>query len=390
MGTEASEGRAAQGSGRRKEIPTLPAGFEGDSSPSRFLPGARLARGAKSSHALDPTTTTRPALLSGSLRARTKAQRGTTYSPRLEAPSPPQRPERGRREWAAGKAGEAGHHAPRGLSHSNSPWGDAAGGQRAGDAAAKGVCGGGFGGARLSYGRGPGPRRRVRGRAMEKDMAEMGAERRDRLGEIDAQTCTEAEAVRGGQRGPGRGPQRCRARGPPCPTPSPPPVPTWWRPRATFRATASAAGPLLLPESLSLDLRFPHGSASRRLWAPGRRDRGGGWNGGAPPTWLPQAKALGHARESQVHTCAAPASAYVYPFEVRASAPVLERVFACAPVCVWAGGVTPCVVSVHRNLPLPSPGAFPGSSALSHPRNSRPETCTGHFLGPGVLRGNPG
>lgn len=38
MGTEASEGRAAQGSGRRKEIPTLPAGFEGDSSPSRFLP----------------------------------------------------------------------------------------------------------------------------------------------------------------------------------------------------------------------------------------------------------------------------------------------------------------------------------------------------------------
>lgn len=69
MGTEASEGRAAQGSGRRKEIPTLPAGFEGDSSPSRFLPGARLARDAKSSHALDPTTTTRPALLSGSLRA---------------------------------------------------------------------------------------------------------------------------------------------------------------------------------------------------------------------------------------------------------------------------------------------------------------------------------
>lgn len=223
MGTEASEGRAAQGSGRRKEIPTLPAGFEGDSSPSRFLPGARLAWGAKSSHALDPTTTTRPALLSGSLRARTKAQRGTTYSPRHEAPSPPQRPERGRREWAAGKAGEAGHHAPRGLSHSNSPWGDAAGGQRAGDAAAKGVCGGGFGGARLSYGRGLGPRRRVQGRAMEKDMAEMGAERRDRLGEIDAQTCTEAEAVRGGQRGPGRGPQRCRARGPPCPTPHPAP-----------------------------------------------------------------------------------------------------------------------------------------------------------------------
>lgn len=304
MGTEASEGRAAQGSGRRKEIPTLPAGFEGDSSPSRFLPGARLAWGAKSSHALDPTTTTRPALLSGSLRARTKAQRGTTYSPRLEAPSPPQRPERGRREWAAGKAGEAGHHAPRGLSHSNSPWGDAAGGQRAGDAAAKGVCGGGFGGARLSYGRGLGPRRRARGRAMEKDMAEMGAERRDRLGEIDAQTCTEAEAVRGGQRGPGRGPQRCRARGPLCPTPSPPPVPTWWRPRATFRATASAAGPLLLPESLSLDLRFPHGSASRRLWAPGRRDRGGGWNGGAPPNPAPAGQSpRSCARVSGAHLC---------------------------------------------------------------------------------------
>lgn len=47
MGTEASEGRAAQGSGRRKEIPTLPAGFEGDSSSSRFLPGARLARSGR-------------------------------------------------------------------------------------------------------------------------------------------------------------------------------------------------------------------------------------------------------------------------------------------------------------------------------------------------------
>lgn len=252
MGTEVSEGRAAQGSGLRKEIPTLPAGFEGDSSPSRFLPGARLARGAKSSHALDPTTTTRPALLSGSLRARTKAQRGTTYSPRLEAPSPPQRPERGRREWAAGKAGEAGHHAPRGLSHSNSPWGDAAGGQRAGDAAAKGVCGGGFGGARLSYGRGFGPRRRVQGRAMEKDMAEMGAERRDRLGEIDAQTCTEAEAVRGGQRGPGRGPQRCRARGPPCPTPHPAPcahlvAPESHVPRHSQRCWAPPAARVPLP-----------------------------------------------------------------------------------------------------------------------------------------------
>lgn len=252
MGTEASEGRAAQGSGRRKEIPTLPAGFEGDSSPSRFLPGARLAWGAKSSHALDPTTTTRPALLSGSLRARTKAQRGTTYSPRLEAPSPPQRPERGRREWAAGKAGEAGHHAPRGLSHSNSPWGDAAGGQHAGDAAAKGVCGGGFGGARLSYGRGLGPRRRVQGRAMEKDMAEMGAERRDRLGEIDAQTCTEAEAVRGGQRGPGRGPQRCRARGPPCPTPHPAPcahlvAPESHVPRHSQRCWAPPAARVPLP-----------------------------------------------------------------------------------------------------------------------------------------------
>lgn len=135
-------------------------------------------------------------------------------------------------------------------------------------------------------------------------MAEMGAERRDRLGEIDAQTCTEAEAVRGGQRGPGRGPQRCRARGPPCPTPSPPPVPTWWRPRATFRATASAAGPLLLPESLSLDLRFPHGSASRRLWAPGRRDRGGGWNGGTPPNPAPAGQSpRSCARVSGAHLC---------------------------------------------------------------------------------------
>lgn len=185
-------------------------------------------------------------------RARTKAQRGTTYSPRHEAPSPPQRPERGRREWAAGKAGEAGHHAPRGLSHSNSPWGDAAGGQRAGDAAAKGVCGGGFGGARLSYGRGLGPRRRVQGRAMEKDMAEMGAERRDRLGEIDAQTCTEAEAVRGGQRGPGRGPQRCRARGPPCPTPHPAPcahlvAPESHVPRHSQRCWAPPAARVPLP-----------------------------------------------------------------------------------------------------------------------------------------------
>lgn len=40
MGTEASEGRAAQGSGRRKEIPTLPAGFEGDSSASLGAPSA--------------------------------------------------------------------------------------------------------------------------------------------------------------------------------------------------------------------------------------------------------------------------------------------------------------------------------------------------------------
>lgn len=49
MGTEASEGRAAQGSGRRKEIPTLPAGFEGDSSPSASSLGP-ASLGAPSPH----------------------------------------------------------------------------------------------------------------------------------------------------------------------------------------------------------------------------------------------------------------------------------------------------------------------------------------------------
>lgn len=77
---------------------------------------------------------------------------------------------------------------------------------------------------------------------------------------------------------------------------------------------------------------------------------------GAPPDLAPPGKALGRMCVSHVRVCCS-GTGYVYLSAVRVSAPVSERVSACAPVCVWAGGVTvscPCTRTCHYLLQSPS------------------------------------
>lgn len=155
---------------------------------------------------------------------------------------PPQRPERGRWEWAAGKAGEVGHHTPRGLSHSNSPWG---GRKRSGDTVG-GQCTAGVqrGLWRCSAQLWKRPWAPEVG---ERHGGERWRKRQQRQLHRKAETDGERHRDKGNQRrteGP-RDPQRCRATGLPCPAPPPRPL----RPPGGAREPRSVPQPAVLGPS---------------------------------------------------------------------------------------------------------------------------------------------
>lgn len=160
-------------------------------------------------------------------------------------PLPKDQTERGRREWAAGKAGEAGHHAPRGLSHSNSPWGDAAGGQRTGDAAAKGVCGGGLRRCPAQLWKRPWASEEGTG---ESDGERHGRDGRGKKRQTRGNRRTDMHRGRGSQRrtaGPREGPAEMSGQGAAVPHPPPHPL----RPPGGAREPRSAPQPALLGPS---------------------------------------------------------------------------------------------------------------------------------------------
>lgn len=82
---------------------------------------------------------------------------------------------------------------------------------------------------------------------------------------------------------------------------------------------------------------------------------------GASPDLAPPGKALGRVCVSHVRVCCS-GTGYVYLSAVRVSALVSKCVRLCP--CVHLGRRGDCVVSVHKNLPLPSPVAFPGTQGI--------------------------
>lgn len=216
------------------------------------------------------------------------------------------------------------------------------------------VCRGGFGGAQLNYGRDLGLQRWERGMGESdggKDSRDSCTERQRRT-ETDTQT--ETEAIREGRRDPETRrdvePPGCRA-----PHPRPGPCAHLVAPEShalchSQQCWVPPAAEVPLPRPV-----FPVG-----LPAGGSGPQGGGTEVeagmGAPPDLAPPGKALGRVCVSHVRVCCS-GTGYVHLSAVRVSAPVSERVFACAPVCVWAGGVTvscPCIRTCHYLLQSPS------------------------------------